>query len=85
MMSKTNYLIKFFLFLIIFLFSSYYLIDNNYKSNFLSRTILLSLYLLIILSSIFELYKIKTKNYLPIIILSNVYFFFVLFFFVFSR
>ena len=75
MMSKTNYLIKFFLFLIIFLFSSYYLIDNNYKSNFLSRTILLSLYLLIILSSIFELYKIKTKNYLPIIILSNVYFF----------
>jgi hypothetical protein len=74
-MSKTNYLIKFSLLCTTLLLISYYIYNNNYKLDFLSITLLLSLYFVIFLSSVFELYKIKTENYLPIVILTNIYFF----------
>ena len=74
MITKFNYFTKI-LVGSIFLFTLLYLYYNNNSLNFATKITLLSLYSLIFFSSLYELYKLKENTYLPIFILSNIYFF----------
>ena len=74
MITKFNYFTKI-LVGSIFLLTLLYLYYNNNSLNFATRITLLSLYSLIFFSSLYELYKLKENTYLPIFILSNIYFF----------
>ena len=83
MITRFNFLIKSTIFFLFFFASSYYLYSNNYKYEFLTKIILLFLYLIIFFGTTFSIYKIKTNDNLPIFVLTNIYFFlcYLLFFF----